>query len=217
VVDPVLDPNTGLIYMQARWYDPQTAQLMTVDPLEAITQQPYAYTNDNPINGTDPSGLDETIPASVGPYAGQSAAGAGARLDAYCQQNPNADICTFGALPSPGQVASAVGTFVGNHYGSIGEVLAGAGCLSGAFDAIGVAACPLATLGSLAASINQTVTNSCLSIGQRIAGSLFDVLANVPGLQETFLHGGLPLKWLSGIVGGAGIVSEGPILAHSSG
>jgi len=31
---------------------------MSVDPLEQLTQQPYSYANDDPINGTDPTGLD---------------------------------------------------------------------------------------------------------------------------------------------------------------
>lgn len=57
VVDPGLDPNTGLIYLHARYYDPTTGQFMSSDPLEAITQQPYSYANDDPINGTDPTGL----------------------------------------------------------------------------------------------------------------------------------------------------------------
>jgi len=30
---------------------------MSRDPLEAISQQPYRYALDNPINNTDPSGL----------------------------------------------------------------------------------------------------------------------------------------------------------------
>jgi RHS repeat-associated protein len=51
------DPQTGLIYMRARYYDPQTGQFLSSDPLEAVTQQPYAYANDDPINETDPTGL----------------------------------------------------------------------------------------------------------------------------------------------------------------
>jgi RHS repeat-associated protein len=26
------DPNTGLVYLTARWYDPTTGQFMSVDP-----------------------------------------------------------------------------------------------------------------------------------------------------------------------------------------
>ena len=56
-MDPGVDPNTGLIYLRARYYDPTTGQFLSVDPLNALTQQPYSYANDNPINETDPLGL----------------------------------------------------------------------------------------------------------------------------------------------------------------
>ena len=50
--------DTGLVYMRARVYDPATAQFLSVDPLEALTGEPYSYTADNPLNASDPSGLD---------------------------------------------------------------------------------------------------------------------------------------------------------------
>jgi len=40
-----------------RYYDPATGQFVSVDPDVSETGQPYAYTGDNPINGTDPLGL----------------------------------------------------------------------------------------------------------------------------------------------------------------
>jgi RHS repeat-associated protein len=51
------DPTTGLVYLRARWYDPATGEFLTVDPLVANTQEPYSYGDDDPINGTDPTGL----------------------------------------------------------------------------------------------------------------------------------------------------------------
>ncbi|MHB2023834.1 MAG: RHS repeat-associated core domain-containing protein, partial [Mycobacteriales bacterium] len=50
------DP-TGLYYLNARYYDPATGQFLTRDPLEALTDTPYAYAADNPLNFADPSGL----------------------------------------------------------------------------------------------------------------------------------------------------------------
>lgn len=50
------DP-TGLIYLRARYYDPATAQFLTVDPALPTTHQPYVYAADNPLNLTDPTGL----------------------------------------------------------------------------------------------------------------------------------------------------------------
>src|SRR5580658_2644511 len=42
-------PDTGLIYMRARVYDPATAQFLSVDPAEPITRAPYNYAGDNPL------------------------------------------------------------------------------------------------------------------------------------------------------------------------
>jgi RHS repeat-associated protein len=49
------DP-TGLVYLLTRYYDPATAQFMSIDPLLAETQQPYEYAGDNPVNMVDLSG-----------------------------------------------------------------------------------------------------------------------------------------------------------------
>ena len=56
------DPETGLIYLRARYYDPTTGQFITRDPLRTLTEEPYNYGGDNPVNGTDPSGTLCTIP-----------------------------------------------------------------------------------------------------------------------------------------------------------
>jgi hypothetical protein len=40
-----------------RYYDPTTGQFLTVDPLVSVTGQPFSYANDDPVNGSDPSGL----------------------------------------------------------------------------------------------------------------------------------------------------------------
>ncbi len=49
--------DTGLIYMRARVYDPATVQFLSVDPLIGFTLAHYNYVEDNPLNGSDPSGL----------------------------------------------------------------------------------------------------------------------------------------------------------------
>lgn len=51
------DPESGLVYLRARYYDPATAQFLTLDLLRAATGEPYAYTHDNPTDRSDPSGL----------------------------------------------------------------------------------------------------------------------------------------------------------------
>jgi RHS repeat-associated protein len=77
--------QSGLQYLRARVYDPATGQFLTRDPIEALTRQPYPYVFDNPLNLTDPSGL-EAIPVpfeaapecAAGPVAALACAGAGA-------------------------------------------------------------------------------------------------------------------------------------------
>jgi len=40
-----------------RYYDPTTDQFISIDPQVATTNQPYVFTNDNPLNSEDPLGL----------------------------------------------------------------------------------------------------------------------------------------------------------------
>ena len=47
------DPDTGLVYLRVRYYDPNTATFITPDP----THTPYTYANNDPWNLTDPSGV----------------------------------------------------------------------------------------------------------------------------------------------------------------
>jgi len=57
----VNDPDTGLVYMQARYYDPATGRFLSVDPQQPIAGNTfsfarYAYGNNNPIRNIDPNG-----------------------------------------------------------------------------------------------------------------------------------------------------------------
>ncbi|MGY4982890.1 DUF6531 domain-containing protein [Streptomyces sp. 900105755] len=61
------DPETGLHYNLARYYDPDTAQYLSPDPLGLVpAPNPHAYV-DNPLRWTDPLGLegDSTEPVRV--------------------------------------------------------------------------------------------------------------------------------------------------------
>jgi RHS repeat-associated protein len=62
------DPDTGLIYMRARDYDPATDQFLTVDPLVDETHSPYAYTTDDPLGDTDPTGLQCSNTVHLSPH-----------------------------------------------------------------------------------------------------------------------------------------------------
>ena len=57
----VNDPETNLVYMQARYYDPVTGHFLSVDPVnpkagDAFNFNRYDYANNNPIKNTDPTG-----------------------------------------------------------------------------------------------------------------------------------------------------------------
>ena len=51
------DSDTGLIYLRARVYDPATANFLTVDPIDEVTQTPYSYTKDDPLSFGDATGM----------------------------------------------------------------------------------------------------------------------------------------------------------------
>lgn len=60
------DP-TGLIYLINRYYDPSTDQFLSIDPDVATTDQPYVFTNDDPLNAEDPLGFKTTCKKDCAP------------------------------------------------------------------------------------------------------------------------------------------------------
>jgi RHS repeat-associated protein len=70
----LLDPS-GLYYMRARWYDPNTGRLVTRDPQEGDPAQPlslnlFGYAYSNPMLWRDPSGLAATTRNEYGGQCG---------------------------------------------------------------------------------------------------------------------------------------------------
>lgn len=56
----VNDPDTGLVYMQARYYDPEVGRFLSVDPVSAMTKfSRYTYASNNPIVNIDPDGKSD--------------------------------------------------------------------------------------------------------------------------------------------------------------
>jgi len=54
------DPDTGLLYYRARFYDPQLGRFISEDPIGlAGGINYYAYVANSPVNYTDPSGLQQ--------------------------------------------------------------------------------------------------------------------------------------------------------------
>ena len=111
--------DTGLIYLRARAYDPATAQFLSIDPLEAISGEPYSYADDSPLTYGDSLGLLWT------PLAG-GAAGADAACGATFEI-PGVDIGTCGAAgmaSGAAVVGAGIGVLTaiaGNEGGDEGE------------------------------------------------------------------------------------------------
>lgn len=75
----ILDPKTGLMDYNARWYNPNVGRFTTEDTYEGeianpLSQNLYTYVTNNPIGYTDPSG-HEGIVVSGGNYAVDSHGG----------------------------------------------------------------------------------------------------------------------------------------------
>ena len=59
-INEVFDPETGLQYLHARYYDPNLGRFLTADTwdpmLPGVDFNRYAYAGNDPVNGSDPSG-----------------------------------------------------------------------------------------------------------------------------------------------------------------
>jgi len=63
----VNDPDTGLLYMQARYYDPAVGRFLSVDPIplragDGFAFNRFAYADNNPNGLIDPDGRDPKVP-----------------------------------------------------------------------------------------------------------------------------------------------------------
>lgn len=76
------DQDSGLVYMQARYYDPQINRFLSIDPDAIASGDPetfnrYSYADNNPVTNIDPTGrstcadakclysfIDKTLPSS---------------------------------------------------------------------------------------------------------------------------------------------------------
>jgi len=60
------DAETGLTYMQGRFYDPSIGRFLSMDPAPVRAEEPatfnrYAYANNNPLSYIDPDGRDSYL------------------------------------------------------------------------------------------------------------------------------------------------------------
>ncbi|WP_051943367.1 MULTISPECIES: RHS repeat-associated core domain-containing protein [Luteibacter] len=86
----VNDPDSGLVYMQARYYDPSIGRFLSTDPArtgEGSLDQfnRFAYAKNNPVSNIDPDGR-QTVPRDAYSQYWSSAPA----NDLFTQQNGNA-------------------------------------------------------------------------------------------------------------------------------
>jgi RHS repeat-associated core domain len=87
----VNDPDTGLVYMQARYYDPSTGRFLSVDPVQpaagnSFNFNRYDYTSNNPVNHIDPDGR-QVAPGDDGPIALNARYGDGEGIPSQAANN----------------------------------------------------------------------------------------------------------------------------------
>ncbi len=123
--------DTGLIYLRNRVYDPATAQFLTVDPLAAISGEPYSYAGDNPVNEGDPTGL---LPFGIElpswEEAGEAVAGWGDTITFGVTKkiregigDENVDTCS-GAYQSGGDAGLVTGALIPGEDDVVGAEVA---------------------------------------------------------------------------------------------
>jgi len=87
----VNDPDTGLVYMQARYYDPAVGRFISTDPVGPSASNPfnfnrYGYANNNPIDNMDPDGRCTGSLFAVCPGTGPGVDTGGVSGEGYVQQ-----------------------------------------------------------------------------------------------------------------------------------
>ncbi len=74
--------TTGLYFLRARYYDPATGRFLSRDPFPGYSEDPrtlnpYFYVGNDPVNATDPSGMDWFDPIDSGTAGGAGGGGGG--------------------------------------------------------------------------------------------------------------------------------------------
>lgn len=142
------DADTGLYYLRARWYDPVTAQFMSVDPLVALTQAIYSYASDNPLNLMDPLGLWSWNPTK---WTGQ-------------------EWSTVGSVAGTVALAAAIVGATVLTGGAAGALVVGIGYAAGA---VSTSVSMVATVNDCSTGFSEDCAYSAASAGFGLAGFRF--------------------------------------------
>jgi hypothetical protein len=110
-----------------RYYDPATGQFVSVDPMANETNQPYLYAEDDPVNGVDPSGMDDV---NLGEQGAAAMADYCHAHSSYCQYGDPSDdtfLAAVGLVLGVAGVATGVGAIIEGSVLLVGVATIGAG------------------------------------------------------------------------------------------
>jgi RHS repeat-associated protein len=153
------EPQSGLQYAGARFYDPAMGMYLTHDPSRQFPN-PYSYVGWNPVNATDPDGqfafLVPLIAIAIG-------AAASAAINVIVAAAQGASLTQIGKAAGIGAISGAVGTglgivFAGVNVGisSLAGTLPQNVTLSSAINALGEVAMRSAFSTTIANAASQT-------------------------------------------------------------
>jgi RHS repeat-associated protein len=92
------DPDLGLYYYRARWYDPTLGTFLQTDPIGSLDYiNLYSYVGAEPGNATDPSGMQSADGLFQGLYMAKIEADGGPRVETQVREQAARDAPVIGA------------------------------------------------------------------------------------------------------------------------
>lgn len=133
------DAESGLVYLRARYYDPATAQFLSVDPMVGVTRSAYGYVDGDPLNSVDPLGLWgwKNVTRFVKDHAVEVVVAAVVVAAVVCTLSVACGLAVVGAVSA---VSATAGNAILLGAAGIGTVGAVARFCGGAPDHVGTAA-----------------------------------------------------------------------------
>jgi RHS repeat-associated protein len=109
------DPELGMYYLRARYYNPDTDRFWTMDSFEGIGQDPlslhkYLYAHDDPINNVDPSGMYslEDLKHDIAEGGEKAAHGVAAALKAIAEGAESAEALGKGLMNGGAGITTSI-------------------------------------------------------------------------------------------------------------